>query len=100
MVKVKAKFDYYIQLIEGYNFIIIEDINNGSMSVTNDIENIVKSIEEKENIKATDFFIVYRDSDDTWDGWNAAQEKFISLNCKTTIDAIKTYISYSEKLVV
>ena len=63
----KLKSDYTSRFIGGV--LVIEDLNLGRMSVTNNIENILEEI----SIELNDGFtqntkIIYRDSDGMWDG--------------------------------
>lgn len=58
----KSKYDY---IIDG-NIIFIEDLNEG-MSVTNDIENVIKEISNQEgSLIGRD--VIYRDSENQIDG--------------------------------
>jgi hypothetical protein len=71
----KATYSYKVQ----NDFIIITDQDCGGMSVTNDIENVIKEIEQAENIDACNYHIIYRDSMGLWDGFDAYSQEFISL---------------------
>lgn len=89
----KSNYTYSIQDTQGRNVIAIEDLNSGGMSVTNNIENIIKEISDKENINMYDYMYVYLDSNNTWDGFNIKNNRFISLNEKTSEAAIRKYIN-------
>ena len=62
----KAKSDYQYQ-IDG-RVLFIMDLDCGRKSVTNDIENVLADITEKENTSMDNFDIIYRDSDGNIDG--------------------------------
>ena len=61
-----SRCDYIWSLID--NVILIEDLNLGGMSVTNDAENVITEIYQKigEAIKGSP--ILYKDSEGVWDG--------------------------------
>jgi hypothetical protein len=72
----------------------IMDQNLGNRSVTNDIDNVVTDIELDNNYSFDYVMIVYRDSDQIWDGWTAnpvSGNGFVALRCETLEDAIKFY---------
>lgn len=94
MIKTKADFDYSIDTISGHKIIVIVDANLGRMSVTNDIENVVASIELTENIDAKDYLVIYKDSTGRWDGWDGRD--FISLSGENPIEAARKYIHLKE----
>jgi NTP pyrophosphatase (non-canonical NTP hydrolase) len=56
--------------------IIIEDLNVGGMSVTNNIQQVVNEICTQNNLVAEMCIIVYRDSINCWDGWDAESKRF------------------------
>lgn len=60
-------------------FIMIEDINKGRMSVTNNIKNIVEGIFKKDCIPGAKYKVIYKDSDGIWDGWDHKKQDFISI---------------------
>ena len=81
-----SKSDYSYHTFQ--NVIVIEDHNLGGMSVTNDIENVVNEISSKENIYKEDYVWVYKDSTDTYDGWDARLERFFHIGAKDEQSAI------------
>lgn len=93
MTKPKAAFTYHIESLFGRNCIIIIDTagDRAIMSVTNDIENVVKYIGEKENVNLFEYTIIYKDSTGTWDGWSE-KYGFIALRRSRKEDAIGRYI--------
>ncbi len=72
----RADFRYLIAVLDHQKVLLIEDLNLGNMSVTNDIENVVASISQKENIDPKGHLIIYMDSEGRWDGWDATREEF------------------------
>lgn len=73
-------------------FIIsITDLNLGNMSVTNNIENVVKAIGKREAIDMTQYMIVYCDSEGRWDGWDARTNQFVAFGAKSYDDAVNKY---------
>ena len=76
----KVKADYIYKFQKYINELIIEDLNLGRMSVTNCIEDVVEEICKKENIDPECVMIIYKDSDNTWDGWNHKDQNFVILN--------------------
>lgn len=50
------------------NVLLIQDLDQGRMSVTNDIENVLSDLQKSigDSIKSMD--IIYRDSNGVWDG--------------------------------
>ena len=96
--KAKADFRYSINTttIKGteVKFIEIVDLDKGAISVTNDIENVIAEIKEIEGIDDTsNYLIVYRDSQDIWDGYSE-QYSFVPLNCYDVISAVKKYFDF------
>ena len=61
-------------------FMLIRDLNQGGMSVTNGIEHVVEQIAEWKHINPNDYVILYRDSEGMWDGWDNKNQKFFLLN--------------------
>ena len=54
----------YRHSIDG-NIIKIEPVGNGK-TITNDIENVVATIEEERGIDSNDYYILYLDSEGMW----------------------------------
>lgn len=92
----------YIYSLEKYrnriDCIVIEDLNLGSVSVTNEIENIINDISSIEKVKAQQFLVVYKDSTGQWDGYNTISNEFIGLAEDTWHDAIALWISRKTEL--
>lgn len=88
----KSDYHYQIRDYAGRNIIIIEGLNFGRMSVTNNIENVVEEIGKIEKITPTEFMIVYRDSEGIWDGWDHLNNQFIPLSYDIWENAVHAYI--------
>lgn len=89
----KANFTYKVTEMIARQVIVIEDQDLGSMSVTNDIENVILDIANIENINPTQYMIVYKDSDGIWDGFDATTGRFVALCSNSSLEAVKKYIS-------
>lgn len=75
----RADYTHSIETHQGRSVIIIEDLNLGNKSVTNDIENVVKDIAVMEKIDPLQHIIVYKDSMGTWDGFDPLRECIVHL---------------------
>lgn len=76
--KYKAQFIYKTGTFKGEKWLLIVDKNQGAMSVTNDIENVVEDIAEYEGIDPFEYQIIYRDSEGHWDGWDHYEKTFFA----------------------
>lgn len=97
MKKSRADYSYAKVTMDGIKFIAIQDKDCGGMSVTNDIENVVAEICEREAVKQKDYLIVYCDSMGIWDAWNG--NDFVSLNQPNLSAAIDKYIHLKKEKV-
>ena len=95
MRKTNAIYDHQVLESSGRNFIIIRDQCKKEIatSVTNAIDQIVEEICLEEMIDPDEHFVIYRDSEGTWDGYNPTSRKFMLLNAVTMEAAINVYIS-------
>jgi hypothetical protein len=80
--KIKTQSDYSYTKVkkDGILVIAIVDLDLGGMSVTNDIENVVDAICNKEKILPNDAAFIYMDNLKTWDGWNPKTGWHIALS--------------------
>lgn len=79
----RATFTYTID--KKQKAILIVDTGHGrTLTVTNDIENVVHDIAQCENVDAREFSILYRDSFGSIDAWDAKAENFILLSGDST----------------
>lgn len=90
-----SRADYTYRLIDG-EIISIIDLNLGKMSVTNDIENIIRDISVKKLLNKSEFKVIYRDSERVWDGFNIKENNFIYLECNTEEEAVEKIKKYEE----
>jgi len=84
-----ADYNYSIDERREKPLILIEDMNLGNMSVTNDIEIVVAEICEKRGINCNEATILYMDSEGLWDGYDCAKKQFIPLHGKTWNEALE-----------
>lgn len=91
----RADYDYKILKKNiPYTFLLIEDLDKGNCSVTNDIYNVVKeiiNIQGKE-LDINNTLILYLDSNKIWDGYNYTNDSFIAIGKSDYRDAIQTYL--------
>ena len=79
----------YIYEVED-DIISIIDLD-GEKTLTNDMEKVIHEIETEENIDATQYKIMYCDSQGIWDGvtyHNKSHVSFYSIGAKNRFDAI------------
>lgn len=76
--KLASRSDYSWNVID--NTLYIVDKNLGSMSVTNNIENIVFCISLIEHKVPTDYKIIYKDSEGIWSKYDFINDTFISIS--------------------
>ena len=79
----KSTFSFKIK----NGIVSIVDLDEGGMSVINDIENVVEFICTTKKIVATEYKWIYQDSDGIWDGWDPAVNTFIHLQTHLESDA-------------
>lgn len=72
----RANFLYRIGNFGDQKVLLIWDKDQGSTTVTNDIENVVADIAQYEQIDPIDHLILYRDTDAFWCGWDAKTNHF------------------------
>jgi hypothetical protein len=85
----RFRADYTHRIEDG--ILILEDLNLGSISLTNFMEEALTEIAISEELDLTKMKIIYRDSMGDWDGvqWHGQGEyvQFISLNTTDIITA-------------
>ena len=89
---IKSDYIHKIEEFAGRNVIVIEDLDLGGKSVTNNIENVVREIEVMEKVNASDYMIVYKDSEELFDAWDKRKEQFIPLRKSHWKGAVIKYI--------
>jgi len=87
--KVRADYEYSINRVK--KRLAIVDLNLGRMSVTNCIEDVVDEIAQNENINHSNYMIIYRDSENIWDGWIHDKYDFVGLDKKTSREAFEKF---------
>lgn len=85
----KSDYMYTIDFEKG--FIQIVDLDKGGVSVTNNIEEVISEIAQKEGIDVVTFDVIYRDSAGIWDGWDPILHEYIILNAQTMDEAKDLY---------
>lgn len=90
----KSDYIHKIENFGGRNVIVIEDLDLGGKSVTNNIEQVVMEIEIMEKVDATDYMIVYKDSDGVYDGYDFINEQIIALREDHWKGAVRKYIEH------
>lgn len=76
----RADFSHYVTTIGAFHVLIIQDLDCGNVSVTNDIENVVADICSRENLNPALLMIVYQDSLGEWTGWDFLTESFFPVS--------------------
>jgi hypothetical protein len=94
--KIKTQSDYSYTKVkkDGVLVIAIVDLDLGDTSVTNDIENVVDAICDKEKISPDDAAFIYMDSLKTWDGWNQKTGWFVALSTNDKQEAINKIVKH------
>ena len=71
------------------------DLNLGNKSVTNDMENVLRKIEEQEGRSLVDCLIIYRDSEKMYDGviLDGQRVRWIILQRKTKKEAKALFLT-------
>lgn len=88
----KAKYTHQTDKAGDIDLLIIEDLNTGAMSVTNDIENVVDEIAISDGLNVKNHLIVYKDTDGIWDGWDHVTQSFVPLQTRNLSDAITKFV--------
>lgn len=83
----RSDYDYQFKTYKRRNFLVIEDLNRGGKSVTNDIETVVDECFSDKTLRPHEVYIIYQDSDGMWDGWDAVKQQFVLLQQHTEEDA-------------
>jgi hypothetical protein len=98
MFNIKAAYNY--EVLEDYLF--IEDLcEEGKLSVTMDIENVLTEIKDEIGGEITNLRVIYKDSRGIWDALkfkideeqsgSIVINEFVILNCKSLEDAVNLY---------
>lgn len=87
----KSQYTFWFDKHAFKNILIIEDLNQGGMSVTNNIENVLDEIIQDSGVFIHSYMIVYRDSDGIWDGYDYQQSTFVYLGENDWKSAVEKY---------
>lgn len=99
----RSDYTYHVRRGGKRPVIVIEDLNLGRMSVTNNIEAVVEAVCEDLDLAPADAEIVYRDSEGIYDGvWEYdGQLHFYSLaksrRIKDEMEAVALALEWSGK---
>ena len=91
----RSDYTYHINSKHGQQALVIEDLDRGGMSVTNNIEAIIAEIADEIGTSIYQIPIVYRDSEGQYDGINGEKlrsDTFYSIGAKEEKDAVKAAI--------
>src|ERR1043165_6611525 len=91
----RSKYSYVFRTVKGRKFLMIEDMNKG-MSVTNNIENISGYIFVKFELNPIEHYIIYKDSEKSWDGYEFATGVFVHLNQSGWLQAAMKYLNFNK----
>jgi len=89
-----SDYAYQFRKVKGRPFIMIEDKDIGGKSLTNDIDRVVHIIAKKERINPVEYYIIYRDSEGIWDGYEFATKTFFPLRQPHWLKAAIKAINY------
>lgn len=94
-MKARAKYDFTLDTYKGHPIIYITDEGGPTdLSVTNDIENVITEIEDKEHINLSSYIILYRDGYGNWDAWR--NNDFLIFGETNSLEAADLYLDYTE----
>jgi len=66
----KAHFLYKVVKIKDHDVVFVIDQNLGGRTVTSDMHYIAADLVQAEKLNTRGFTIIYRDSEEKWDGWS------------------------------
>lgn len=96
----RSDYAYHINSKHGQQALVIEDLDRGGMSVTNNIEAIIAEIADEIGTSIYQMPIVYRDSEGQYDGINGEKlrsDTFYGIGAKEEKDAVKAAIERRTK---
>lgn len=73
----------------GPDVLMLVDEGTSTLSLTNDIEKCVAETLESINKKPGEILVIYKDSEDSWDGYDPAKLRFILLGKDRAEDAVR-----------
>ena len=95
----KSKYSYTIIRNSAHQIIsIIDEFSdrNPTMTVTNNIDNVVIEIGKQEKINPEEYMVIYRDTEGYWCGYDVKKHNFIPVGVSGSSenDAINEYIKF------
>jgi len=82
----KADYHHHFYTHKDKNILAISDLDLGNMSVTNDMEAVVNECFARiSTITPQNCYVVHKDSNGVYDGWDCKKRDFISLNEPTLL---------------
>lgn len=90
---VRAAYTFTIAVRNGQKIIIITDLDHRSMSVTNDIENVLAEIAWIEVIDPSFCKVLCRDAQGNIDEYDSRKKIFVTLDARTEETAINKVLS-------
>ena len=94
----RSDYTFHINSKHGKQVLVIEDLDRGDMSVTNNIEAVLTEIADEIGTSIYQMPIVYRDSDGRYDGINVQNPRgnpFYGIGAGEEKDAVKAAIERS-----
>ena len=91
----KSNYTYKLEYFAGVECLLIEDqhvYGTRLKTVTNNIENVIKEIEEAEHTDVSMHVIVIKDTAGKWDGYSAANDQFELLQASNPYHAINRWL--------
>lgn len=91
----QSDYAYHVSSNHGQKVLVIEDLNLGGMSVTNNIEAVMASIADEIGEGVYNMPIVYKDSEGQYDGINGeklSSNTFYGIGAASEKDAVKAAI--------
>lgn len=94
----KCSYTYSVVRHRGYLILVLVDANDGSLSLTNGIEDVIDEL--RLNLIPFPDFVIYKDTDGAWDGWDYKGNDFIFifLNTDEKEDALDKIVDYYESI--
>lgn len=95
----QSDYTYTITNFRGKGIIVVQDLNRGNKSVTNNIENVVDEISIKEKIADPEkFIIVFKDSTAVWDIYDYESGLFTIVSEDSWKEAVSKYMELRQKV--
>lgn len=87
----KSDYTYQFRKVKGVYFVMLEDLDKGNATLTNNIHNVIIEIAKKETVDPREYCWIYQDTEGFWDGYNFSMKMFFPIREKHWLKAaIKT----------